>query len=302
MKNQSRIAITAGLIALGLANAWAVVPPAQPSLPNIDKRTALTAAAQPNAVAQQAETALRARVPDLLLSRDRLLGTPRWVSASHGFLSGPGGAGKALAASPGFASPNNPQVPIRNFLNEHAALFGHDATVLDAARITRDFTTAHNGLHTVIWEQMVDEVPVFEGLLIGHVTKNGELVSLSSRFVPDAVGAADAGTPGRQALIVSPTITAAQAVVNGAANLGVTVDVASVAAAGPAAGPQKRQKLKAVGLAGDAKVWLVWLPLNKDSMRLCWQVLLTSRARGELYSVLVDAETGDVLVRRCLTN
>src|SRR6266496_1967452 len=98
MKNQSRIAITAGLIALGLANAWAVVPPAQPSLPNIDKRTALTAAAQPNAVAQQAETALRARVPDLLLSRDRLLGTPRWVSASHGFLSGPGGAGKALAA------------------------------------------------------------------------------------------------------------------------------------------------------------------------------------------------------------
>ncbi|PYK98688.1 MAG: hypothetical protein DME19_11545, partial [Verrucomicrobia bacterium] len=47
---------------------------------------------------------------------------------------------------------------------------------------------------------------------------------------------------------------------------------------------------------------MVWLPMNRTSLRLCWQVQLTSRSRAELYLVVVDAETGEVLVRRSLTN
>src|SRR5205807_2125143 len=170
------------------------------------------------------------------------------------------------------------------------------------ARVTRDYTTVHNGLHTVIWEQTLDAIAVFDGLLVGHITRNGELVSVSSRFVPDATRAANAGTPNRATLIASPSITAAQAVVKASADIGVAEDLDGVVAMGEADGPQKRQKFKSSLLRGETKTWLVWLPLNRDALRLCWHVLLTSRARGELYSVLVDAQTGEVLVRRCLTN
>ena len=37
---------------------------------------------------------------------------------------------------------------------------------LDQARIKRDFVGAHNGLMTVVWEQEVEGIPVFEGVLI----------------------------------------------------------------------------------------------------------------------------------------
>ena len=41
--------------------------------------------------------------------------------------------------------------------------------------------------------------------------------------------------------------------------------------------------------------------MDAEKLRLCWDVILTSRARGEMFRVLVDAQTGEVLVRRCLT-
>src|SRR5205814_3348350 len=37
-------------------------------------------------------------------------------------------------------------------------------------------------------------------------------------------------------------------------------------------------------------------------MRLCWEVILTSRSRGEMFRVLIDADTGEPLVRHCLTD
>src|SRR5439155_14782333 len=228
------IAANVGLIFFQLTEAWGFLPPGRSPLPNFDKRQVASVTARPDAGAQQAEAALKARIPELRVSRDAILGTPRLVSTSHGFLTGPGGSGI------GFASAIDPHAPIKNFLNEHAALFGHNADVLAAATVKRDYTTAHNGLHTVIWEQTLDAIAVFDGLLVGHITRNGHLVSVSSRFVPDAPRAANAGTPNRATLIASPTVTAARAVVNAASNIGVEQDPDALAALGEVEGPQKR--------------------------------------------------------------
>ncbi len=38
-----------------------------------------------------------------------------------------------------------------------------------------------------------------------------------------------------------------------------------------------------------------------EKLRLCWEVILTSHARGEMFRVLVDAQSGEVRVRHCLT-
>lgn len=281
----------------------AQLPPQRASLANYDKRNADsgTVAVTPTQLA--AESALKASVPGLRLSRDKVLGTPRLVAASEGFLSGPGGQGKALSLPVGRAVVAiDPNAPIKNFLNEHAALFGHNAGVLATARVMRDYVTAHNGLHTVVWEQTLDGIPVFEGLLVGHITRKGELVSISSRFVPDVTAAADAGTPNRVALASAPAISAAEALVRAASNVGADISPASLTSLGGDGGAEKHQRFNAPLLNGPSSVHLVWLPMNSSSMRLCWQVILMSRASGEMYSVLVDAETGEILVRRSLTN
>jgi hypothetical protein len=290
------------IVAVYSPNVWGILPPNRTTLPNYDKRlTAAPAAA--DASQQQAESVLRARVKDVRISRDAILGTPKLVAASRGFLTGPGASGRALSSSPGIAAvAADPYAPIKSFLNEHSALFGHDARVLAEARIKRDYVTSHNGLHTVVWEQTLDDVPVFDAVLAGHITRNGELVSLSSLFVPNAAGAANAGTPNRASLISSPTISAEESVVRAAANLGVELEAGSVIALGPAEGSVKHQRFRSGLLRGEAVTGLVWLPMSQNSMRLCWHVILTSRASGEMYSVLVDAETGEILVRRCLTN
>src|SRR5437667_3315038 len=185
MKMRLLIVASFGLLAFQLPTASAFQPPQRAPLSNYDKRLATaTPVAEPDADAQQAEAALKARLPALRVARDRILGTPRLVTATRGFLTGPGGKGKALVKQ-GFAASDDPHDAVRNFLNEHAALFGHDANVLATASVKRDYITAHNGLHTVIWEQSLEAIPVFEGLLTGQITRNGELVSVSSHFVPE---------------------------------------------------------------------------------------------------------------------
>ena len=85
--------------------------------------------------------------------------------------------------------------PVKAFLEEHKLLFGYGAEILASSRVTRDYVTPHNGLRTVVWEQQVDGIPVFEGVLAAHTTKKGELAVVSSHFLADPKAAAAIGTP-----------------------------------------------------------------------------------------------------------
>src|SRR5207248_3420041 len=142
------------------------------------------------------------RVPELKITSDKVLGTPRLISARRGFLTGAQGQGGAVTEPFLQAFPAaDPHRVIKAFLNEHSALFGHDASALASANVSRDYVTKHNGLHTVVWEQTQDGIPVFEALLVGHTTRNGELVSLADHFVADPAKAAILGMPNHAALL-----------------------------------------------------------------------------------------------------
>jgi hypothetical protein len=60
------------------------------------------------------------------------------------------------------------------------------------------------------------------------------------------------------------------------------------------------QAFNAPGL-NEANVQLTWLPMDADTLRLCWNVILTNRARGEMFLVLIDTQTGAAHLRRGLT-
>ena len=267
-------------------------PPDHDPLPNLDKRIAAPVAVEK----QQAAAHLRALAPDGTVTFDPLTSSAAHVTATRGFLSGPAGQGRAIgAAALNAFDKNDPHRTTKAFLREHRTLFGHGPEALGGAKVKRDYTAAHNGLHTTVWQQEVDGLPVFEGLLISHVTARGELVSVSSRFAADTARQAQLGG-------VLPAINAAEAAQRAGENLDVAVVAADITLLEKSPGVAQHHRFQISQLAGETTVEMVWLPMGDDKLRLCWEVILKPRTRGEVFRVLVDAVSGEVLLRRCLTD
>ncbi len=267
---------------------------ATPELPGVDRRVRL---ATPAGSQRDAATTLKQRVPDAQVDYDGVTSSPAWVRSVHGFLTGPNGSGRAIssAALARFDAADSNRIT-RAFLDEHRALFGHGSEILNNARVKTDLVAPSSGLHTTVWEQRVDGIPVFEGLLTSHITKRGELVSLSSHFVPNAEQAA--GVPGRRAI---PAVTARDAVAGAARDIGENLAATNITPSATPQGAEQRQVFTASNLKGDVNAQLVWFPVDGATLRLSWQVIMMSRARDEMFNHVIDAQTGEVLLRRSLT-
>jgi hypothetical protein len=220
-----------------------------------------------------------------------------------GYLTGPGGAGVTVSeATAQMFDPDDPDRPVKAFLQEYQALFGFGPEALDDANVQRDYVSAGNGARTVVWQQQVAGVPVFNALLIGHMTQAGELACLSSEFIPSPAQAAD---PAMVALVQSGAdlpLPAQQALVTAVTNIGDRFTAGYVVAETDATGATRQQTFTATdGIKGDARAELTWFPASRTQLKLCWQVLFTSQWRDEMYLTLVSADTGEILYRRNLT-
>src|ERR1051325_1641280 len=133
---KTRFAITIATAALGAFAAFAgggILPVRIQALTNFDKRidslnqspARKVRAASLGSAQEQAIATLRNAIPDVQVSRDTILGTPTFVSATRGFLTGPDGKGKGLSeASLQAVDAADPHRITKAFLNEHSALFG----------------------------------------------------------------------------------------------------------------------------------------------------------------------------------
>ena len=282
---------------LGRIGQAAAIPP---SLPNFDVRQNAWADGTAFDAAQKAEAAvLKARVPDCQIAVDKVTGSPKWIISRFAALTQPKKAATKTAQP---LAATDAQRTVKTFLDEHRQLFGHGSEVLDAAKVQRDFTAGHNGMHTTVWQQQVDGIPVFDGVFVANTTPRGELISVSSQFEPQADEAATAGNPKRKALQNQPTLSAQEALAQAIAQVGEDVPMEKITLTdSDETEPEKPHRFKAGGLPGEARARLVWLPMDRSRLRLCWSVVVTRRYRGESFRVLIDAVTGQALLRRCLT-
>lgn len=205
-------------------------------------------------------------------------------------------AGKFLAKAKPDAK--DPYDTVRDFVSKYEALFGHGTTALNAgqARVTREDVTAHNGMRTVVWQQEVAGVPVFQTILKANLTKNGDLVTLGSHFMGDPVRAA--GEQVKQ--VAQPPLDAGDAMSYIAQNLGGELQKNAVTSTTTAPGADKAQKLTAPGYS-DTTARLSWVPMDENTLRLAWQVETFSLQHNEMFRMLVDVEKGTVLVRQSIT-
>src|SRR5436190_31602 len=304
------------LTIVALLGWWAVTsmaaeltPDHPPRLPNLDRRAEAAAKGKAtltksNPQRDEAENVLRARLPKVKVQRHDIVNSPRWIAAGDEFLTGPNGKGKGATGEHVKKLPlNDPHRVVKGFVDEHAAIFGHDSSALANARVSRDYVAAQTGMRTTVWEQQHEELPIFEAVFMGHVTKKGELINISSQFLPQPSAAARKGMPKRADGDITPTLTAAQAISKAALHLGDDPALAGdVTAVDAPQGVERRQNFRGGAAVGETIARLCWLPLNEAEMRLCWKISITSRAQKALYHVLVDAETGEVWVRNCLTS
>ncbi len=288
--------------------ALAFMPPANPPLPNFDKRAGTAASQVVSPEQRRAVEQLQARQPHAQVEFDPITGGPKSVWSGSAFLTGSNGVGATIPAATASRFPaSDPHRATKAFLSEYRGLFRHGPEALDQARVKRQFVTPHNGLRTVVWQQELDGIPVFEAVLMSHTSRRGELVNFSDQFLPDLTGAVARGGQNRADLGASLKVSARRAVAIAAGQIGESLSEEQVDAAGvshtnpPVSDPTKRQGFRASVLKAEAEAKLVWLPLNPAQLRLCWDVLLTGRTHPEMFRVLVDAQTGQPLLRRCLT-
>src|SRR5262245_27950891 len=93
--------LSAALLLLGgpyLAAAFQ--KPDKAALPNFDKRSQAGGATKEGDVRYRAAAdQLKARVPEVKIDLHPVLGTPKWIAAPHGFLSGRNGVGRGISPS-----------------------------------------------------------------------------------------------------------------------------------------------------------------------------------------------------------
>src|SRR5262245_2392012 len=85
---------------------------------------------------------LKTRLPAAEIRLDAVTGSPRWVRASDGFLTGREGKGRGVSdATAGAFAADDPYRATKAFLHEHRGLFGHGPEALEPAKVKREFTT-----------------------------------------------------------------------------------------------------------------------------------------------------------------
>jgi hypothetical protein len=197
-----RWAMLALLAAIGLVGATTSAQRAVQSAANYDVRTVKEAGAGAyvarfSAVQRPALEArmkglsrLQALFPTLEIEDNLELGTPEIVGrpAGHGFLTGP--------------SPDRVGT-MRAFLTTFSDFYGLTPAEVGGLVLIADYTNPAGNMAWVEFEQRINGIPVFRGLIRGGFTARGELARTTG---PLAVGLAGVALP------TQPNLSPAQAV------------------------------------------------------------------------------------------
>ncbi len=254
----------------------------------------------PNELRSVRETAakdLASKIPGLQVEFDEITGGPKHLLASGRFLSDAVADLDEAAGLEPFAE------IVGRYVDANEALFGHDSTELRSgrARVSRYDVAAHNGMRTVVWQQELDGIPFFQVQLRANLTRRGELVAMGGNFLSDPERAVGLDPQQRAQRIAAPPVPAERAIQFAAAEIDADVEETAVKASGETEGAERRRDYQAPGLS-DTRAGLAWVATGPETARLAWDVTLMGIDLGEMYRVLVDAETGEVLVRQGLTN
>ncbi len=258
------------LLAPALASAIQKPLPQDRVLPDFDSRTLprLPAPTHP-ATATSLERLSRQTGRTLRARTQPLSGTIHVLSAEDGPLTAPSSASPATVA--------------RQFLSAYADLFGLTPAEGQALRLARVYSSRNETLTHVIFEQQIDDIGVFEGVVSVHVDRDGAIRRMTSGVVPPG---------GSRQLLLG----ADQAVLAAARDLRPELSF-SPRPLTPATGRDQATVFDRGPFKRTIEVRLVYFPVDGRA-EIAWRVLIEPDGFPQAYEIIVGGDTGTVLYRR----
>ena len=224
---------------------------------------------------------LARRVPALHFELNRFGHAPEIVGVT--------GAGTFLTPVPDGATPR--ETVARNYLVENAALYG--LTADQAGRLVKfsDYANPAGNLSWIGFRQEISGLPVFQGEVLAAFTARGEL----ARTTGNLAAAVD-----ESALAATPALSPAQAASFAASAITKTVAAEMFTPRSAAAGQAARGTTLSPGpFAREIKTELVYFPIEPGVLTLAYSMVLWEKVYA--YYILVDANDGTLLWRKCIT-
>lgn len=167
------------------------------------------------------------------------------------------------------------------FLQENPTMFELSKSDVSDVKVVREYRTKHNGVTHVWMQQQHRGIPVFNGLFGLHVKPDGEVMHLGHRFVPAL---------NTRINTELPSISAPKALELAMAHLGFTgFPVPSLRV------KTNEQNLVFEGGAISKKeipMTASYLLSKNGTVRLSWQMVIDQANTPDLWTVVVDAQTG----------
>ena len=223
-------------------------------------------------------SALAAKVPGLSVETNPATGAPEVVEAAMG----------QQTLTP--ASMNKPEAVVRGFLSDNASLFGLTNAQAADLRTIASYANPSGNLSWVEVEQSINGIPVFQGRLRAAVRKDGAIARTTGNL---AAGLDAASLP------TAPKLTAVAAAVAAAGSIGVVTDAASVPQLSTDEGGRK-MTLAQGPFERETKAELIYFPLEPGVATLAYSLVLWEK--HDAWYVLIDAESGQLLWRKNITN
>lgn len=218
---------------------------------------------------------LKREIPLLSVYDHEYFGTPQWIGSTLRFLTPP----SKLA----------PRDVTLEFVAQHPALTEIRPAELVDAPLTRNFVTRRNGATHLTFQQQIDGLTLVGCVLKSNVTKDGELINLSSSFLP---------VPDRGFEVPQVRIPALEGLRAAAANVGMTLSVDPEPISIPAGASQLTQWSAGDDFRNDIALTtdLVVFPITRTELVPAWHVIVP-KPGNDTYEVFVSALDGSLLER-----
>lgn len=219
--------------------------------------------------------------PEIRVDRDPDLGTPAFVRSTARFLTESPADMKAEEIVHAYVAANS-----RDY-----CLAVSDLAPLNAY-LSRDFTTARNGMRSLTYQQMHNGIDIYGATFAVNLTRHGEIINVASRALH---------MPSVRVRECDRRLSAPDAVAKAAQSLGAALsrkpDLLS-----EQEGLNEMQELGGSPELNDsACAKLVYFPVDLTSLVLAWDVVLSVRGNPETHHMILDADSGEQLFDQSLT-
>ena len=160
------------------------------------------------------------------------------------------------------------------------------ADVADGNFVVSDlYLSKHNGVTHVYLQQAYADILVYNAYVNANVMSDGQVINLTSRFVPDLASAVNT---------TEPALSPAEIVAIAAAELDINMPAAlNMVAADPVAASYRFAN-GGISLE-EIPVKLVYQPLSTTEVRLAWDIEIYELSAENYWSMRFDALTGELL-------